>query len=172
MSERRSSGRGWALWLVLLGSGAAARAEPLPPPGWRAPPAWQVRCVERVEQTRRRLGKTHDAFRAARPVTLLPLEEGTHEAWLRVDFDSQLTLHLSFRTGEQPPSDASEGSGWIDRLLDVKQPQRLLLRQVVRGQRGLQTELALHPEIPHAASLVRALRRAVDACVRELDAQR
>lgn len=147
------------LLAALLIPGALGAA---PPPG----PRWQGRCLERVEQARRALGATIPALRAAR-ITSAVVDETTREAWLRSTGDGAFALHLVFRTGEQPPLDPAE-TRWSDRLLDVKRPQRLLTIQRQHRARGLQAELAVAPDAAGVDAVVRALRRAVDGCARDL----
>jgi hypothetical protein len=138
-------------------------AGPLPPPGWRRPEPWIARCHQRLEQVRKQLEKKDGAFAAVPVLALATVDEQVHEVKLRIN-EGGYSLHVAFRVGEQPPADADDAR-WHDQMLDTKYSQRLLMRHVVRGKRGLLAELALDPDAPQAAAYVKGFKGAIDACI-------
>jgi hypothetical protein len=148
---------------LALGIATSALAGPLPPPGWRKPEPWIVRCHERLEQARKQLEKKNGAFAATPVLALATIDEQVHQIKMTLP-EGGYSMRVAFRVGDQPAPDADE-SQWSDRLLDTKNSQRLLLRHVVRARRSIEAELALDPDAPLAAAYVKSFKAAIDGCI-------
>jgi hypothetical protein len=157
--------RGWIVALMLVSSlTRRALAGPLPPEGWKKPPNWRFRCAQRLEIARGALGKRASVIDAQPNMSLLVVDDNTREVRLSVSGEFDYVVHVTFRIGEQTPTDGK----WSDRLLDTKRSQRLLMRRAVRGDRSFDAEIALTPEAPLAAVFVKTFKQAIDACVADL----